>query len=91
MKSPTKLEIDMARMETELKNTQDTVKEIKEQVKTLATKEDLNEIKDTLKAFIKGADEKFAGKWVESVWRLVFTIIGTAILGGLLSLIIIKK
>lgn len=91
MTSPTKLEIDMARLETELKNTQDTVKEIKEQVKTLATKEDLQEIKDTLKAFIDGADGKFAGKWVEGVWRFVFTIVGTAVIGGLLSLIIIKR
>lgn len=70
-----KMEIDMAVMKEDIKH----------------IKGDISELKETLNKFIDGADGKFAGKWVESAWKFVFTAVGTAVLGAILGLIIIKK
>lgn len=49
---------------------------------------DIEEIKTSLKEFIKTADDKYAGKWTEKVWIWILWVIGTALIGTLMTLLL---
>ena len=51
-------------------------------------KDDVAEIKETLKCFIEKSEEKFAGKWVERVLWSGGSVIGVAVLAALLQQIL---
>jgi len=48
------------------------------------------EILDRIDAWFKTAEDKFANKWVEKVAIAIGSVVGLAIIGAVLSLIIIK-
>ena len=48
----------------------------------------LDSIETKLDKFIESAEQKFAGKWIEKVFIFIMSIVGTAIIGGILALIL---
>jgi len=48
----------------------------------------LDSIESKLDKFIESAEHKFAGKWIEKVFIFIMSIVGTAIIGGILALIL---
>lgn len=50
---------------------------------------DVSELKADLKQFIKDAERRFAGKWTEKALVSIFSVVGLAVLGAILSIVII--
>jgi hypothetical protein len=71
----------------------DNISELKTQQalnnQSLVTMNDkLDSIETKLDKFIESAEQKFAGKWIEKIFIFIMSIVGTAIIGGILALIL---
>ena len=75
----TKLNINMSKIEKDIEYIKESFKD---------NKEEHHELSGVIKDFIKSADTKYAGKWVGDVLKWIGGVIGLAIIGALLSLII---
>jgi hypothetical protein len=65
-----------------------TIKQALNNQSLVTMNDKLDSIETKLDKFIESAEQKFAGKWIEKIFIFIMSIVGTAIIGGVLALIL---